>query len=116
MSPTRAPLRIEIVDPANDLPGEGWTRHAAVATAPTGFDEWLGSLTDAGGAVVGHLGPLTRGLSRSVARGRRVWRAAHDRSWRALAIVVLLAGLPVNLRGHRRTSHPSLPSASWPSG
>lgn len=81
MSPTRAPLRIEIVDPANDLPGEGWTRHAAVATAPTGFDEWLGSLTDAGGAAVGHLGPLTRGLSRSVARGRRVWRAAHDRSW-----------------------------------
>ena len=80
MSPTRAPLRIEIVDPANDLPDGGWTRHAVVAPAPSRLDDWADSLADAGAAVTGRLGPLTRAVSRLMARGRRLLRAVHERS------------------------------------
>jgi hypothetical protein len=80
MSQTRAPLRIEIVDPVHDSLDAAWTSGATTATQSQGIEEWLSSLADARAAARRHVDPLARLLSRAGARIQRTSRAAHERS------------------------------------
>ena len=80
MSGDRAPLRIEIVDPAHDSLDVGWIGHATTAMPHAGVDEWVSSLADARAAARRHVDPLARILSRLGARTRRTSRAVHERS------------------------------------
>jgi hypothetical protein len=80
MSTSRAPLRIEIVDPVHDPLDAGWVGHASVASPSPGFEEWGRSLADAGAGVRRFAEPITRRVARISARVRRTARAAHERS------------------------------------
>ena len=80
MSDTRAPLRIEIIEPAHDSTDVDWTGPAATLVSTGGVEEWLASLRDAGTAARRHLDPLARQVDRVRARTRRVSRAVHERS------------------------------------